>query len=439
MNRLMPLDEALGLEPSERDNGGGGKPAKTKRARVVLAAFLPVKEMVKDDRGRLVSDVANVMAILRGVPVVERCFLYDEMLCQTMLAAPLPTVSGGIGNEAELVRPLLDTDATRLQEWLQRIGLPKIGRDQVFQAVDLRAVERRFHPVRDYLNGLVWDRVPRVQDFFPTYFGAARTSYVHGIGPMFLCAMVARVFEPGCKADYMVVLEGPQGILKSAACKILGGPWFSDNLPHIISSGKDALQHLRGKWLIEIAEMSAISKAEDAALKAFLTRTIEIYRPSYGRGEVSQPRQCIFVGSTNKNTYLRDETGGRRYWPVIVGVIDIGALTRDRDQLFAEAVSLYRSGARWWPDGVFENNHIRPEQEARYETDPWQETIAEWLEGKERATVGEIARMAVHVETPRIGTAEARRISGVLETLQWRRGKKDWKGNIPWTPPQRQF
>jgi predicted P-loop ATPase len=180
--------------------------------------------------------------------------------------------------------------------------------------------------------------------------------------------------------------------------------------------------------------MSAISKAEDAALKAFLTRMTEIYRPSYGRCEVHQPRQCNFVGSTNKEAYLRDETGGRRYWPVAAGVIDLDALTRDRDQLFAEAVALYRKGARWWPDGAFEREHIKPEQEARFEGDPWRETIANWIDDKATVTVGEIARMALFIETPRLGTADARRISGVLQSLGWRRGKHDSKGNIQWTP-----
>jgi len=433
---IPPLDGEARDPPIERKDG---KPAKTKRARVVLAAFLPVKEMVKDERGRLVSDVANVLAVLRGVPAVEQCFSYDGMLCQTMLAAPLPTPRGGIANETEELRPVRDTDMTQLQEWLQHIGLPKIGRDQVFQAVDLRASERIYHPVRDYLEGLVWDQTPRLSNLFSTYFGAVQTPYVKRIGPMFLCSMVARIFKPGCKADYMVVLEGPQGILKSTACKILGGPWFSDNLPHI-AVGKDAQQHLNGKWLIEIAEMSAISKVEDAALKTFLTRTKEIYRPSYGRKEVHQPRQCIFVGSTNKETYLRDETGGRRYWPVNVGVIDLVALTRDRDQLFAEAVTLYRGGLEWWPDAAFEQEHIRPEQESRYEVDAWQDTIAQWLKGQVTAketktTVGTIARLVLGIETPRIGTTEARRISNVLTNLQWKRGKKDWKGNIPWSPP----
>ena len=364
------------------------------------------------------------MMALREDARISDLFSYDEMMRAPILLRPVPGGAMKAENEPFQARAVRDADVTALQELLQASGLEKVRKDTVHQAVDLRADERRFHPIRDYLDALRWDGTPRLASWLAYHLGAEDTEYHRRIGCMFLVAMVARIFEPGCKADYTLIFEGPQGTLKSTACSVLGGPWFSDNLPDIRTAGKDVAQHLNGKWLIEVAEMSALDKAEASALKAFVTRAVERYRPSFGRKEVIEPRQCVFIGTTNKTAYLRDETGGRRFWPVKVGIIDIEGLIRDRDRLFAEAVHLYRQNYRWWPDADFERQFIAPEQEARYEADAWEEEIKRFLKGENKTTVLEVARDGLNIELPRIGTADQRRITAALERLGWERGKR---------------
>ncbi len=243
--------------------------------------------------------------------------------------------------------------------------------------------------------------------------------------------MAARVYEPGCKADHLPVIEGPQGTLKSTACAILAGEWYSDSLPDI-SVGKDASQHLRGKWLIEVSEMHAMNRVEATQLKSFITRRDERYRPPYGHYEVFEPRQCIFIGTTNKDTYLRDETGGRRFWPIRAGNIDTEALVRDRDQLFAEAVTRYHEGVSWWPDKDFEREYIMPQQAQRYESDVWEENIKDFLDTHTKVTVGQVAKDALFIDTPRIGRADQNRVMAAMERLGWKRLPVDWQGKRWW-------
>ena len=184
------------------------------------------------------------------------------------------------------------------------------------------------------------------------------------------------------------------------------------------------LLHLRGKWLVEIAELHTFSRSETTALKAFITRREDIYRPPYGRKEVHRPRQNLFVGTTNKKVYLHDPTGARRFWPVVTTEIDIDTLVSQRDQLFAEALVRYRRGECWWPDASFEAEHMEPEQEQRFEGDPWDEPIAIFLAGRTRTTIFEVAQDALKFDTHEIGTTDQRRISAILEGLGWGRGKR---------------
>jgi predicted P-loop ATPase len=385
---------------------------------------------VTGENGRVLAVLASALAVLRAE--FNATFAFDEMLRASMLMQPLTSEPNFVP------RPCTDVDVGIVQERLQHLGLKRLSKDVTHQAIDVLAYEHRFHPVCEYLDGLQWDGVLRLGGVLPAYFGADDTDYAKAIGSMFLISMVARIFAPGCKADHLLVIEGPQGTFKSSACRVLGGPWFSDNLPDV-GSGKDVSQHLRGKWLIEVSEMHAMSRAEAALLKAFITRQEERYRPPYGRKEVIEPRQCTFIGTTNKDTYLRDETGGRRFWPFKAHRIDIDALIRDRDQLFAEAVVRYRDGACWHPDADFERQYIMPEQATRYEDDVWEEKIAVYLLGKERVTVWLVARDGVGIETTqRVGTSDQNRIRAALHRLNWvperPDGKTDWQGKRWYVP-----
>lgn len=384
-----------------------------------------LERLRRDERGRVIPDLANILIALRGEQLMVEAAAFSEMMHHSILTKEWPHLP-----DAKPVQPppreITDDDITRLQEWLQRMGMPRIGRDVVGQAIEAFAREHRFHPVRDWLNSLEWDGIKRIDRWLFVYFGAEAEDndaidYVEAIGKMFLTAMVARVFKPGCQCDYMLVLEGDQGILKSSACRVLAGEYFSDGLPENIAS-KDARQHLRGKWLVEVSELAAYSKAETEAIKAFITRREERYRPPFGRHDVAEPRQCVFVGTTNQEVYIKDPTGGRRYWPVKCSTIDVEGLREVRDQLFAEAVLAFKRGERWWPTPEDEAKFFKPQQEKRQEDDPWFSSVCEWLEmvNFDRVTVTQIARSALgFIGDSHIGTAEQRRVTNIMRDLRW--------------------
>jgi predicted P-loop ATPase len=405
------------------------------RPRVVQFPIRPWIALLRSDqRGRIYPDLANVLIALTNEPVLIEAFAFDEMLNETTVRSPLPPARAGAEGE-ETPHRLTDDDVGRLQEWLQHHGMPRVGREIVGQAVEIRSRERRFHPVRDYLQKLEWDGKPRLATWLKVYLGAeGGDDYLATIGPMFLIAMVARIMDPGCKCDHMLVLEGEQGVMKSLACETLAGAaYFSDDIGDLAS--KDAKQHVIGKWLIEESELARFTRATTETLKSFLSRTTEKFRPPYGKSQIDVKRQCVIVGTTNRRDYNKDDTGARRIWPVsVAGRIAIEALKRDRDQLFAQAVERYRMGENWWPDPEIERLLIAPEQAERRAIDAWEEPVFNYLAANVhlRLSVLEVAVGALNIERSKFGTADQNRVKAAMSLAGWRKDPKRTERGYLW-------
>ena len=298
---------------------------------------------------------------------------HNEFSNKTMIMAKVPWDD----NSAEYPREWNgENDDTHGCKILLETMFVKPSKETVFDSVQFIAKRNKYHPVRDYLNKAQWDGIERLDTVLPIYFGTIDTAYARLIGAKFLISAVARIMQPGCKVDTMLILESSQGKRKSAALRALvGDEWFTDQLPEL--SSKDASIQLRGKWIIEVCELDAMSRAEVRTVKQYVARQIDTFRPVFGRATVDIKRQSVFAGSTNETEYLRDQTGNRRYWPIECGLVDIEALERDRDHLWAEALIRYRQGELWYLEGDAEQIAL-VEQENRRECDPWENRISKF-------------------------------------------------------------
>lgn len=296
-----------------------------------------------DDKGAVRATRHNVLLILEHDPLLRGRVRLNEFASRITVHGDLPWKP-----KRERERDQWhDHDDAGLRHYLERtyqIEAPT----KVHDALVVHAERHTYHPVRDYLRSLEWDGVPRVETLLVDYLGAEDSDYTRAVTRKALVSAVARVMEPGCKADHMLVLVGPQGVGKSYLLHRLGGPWFSDSL--VTVQGREAFEALQGAWIVEMGELAATRKAEAEAIKHFLTKQVDIYRAAYGRHTVAYARQCVFFGTTNDYEFLRDRTGNRRFWPVEVGtrapVRDLwDDLSEDEvGQLWAEAVALYDEG-----------------------------------------------------------------------------------------------
>jgi predicted P-loop ATPase len=308
-----------------------------------------------------------------------------------------------------------------------------IDKQKASDIVAVCAQENKYSPVREYLNSVAGGEQINLESLAERYFGTDNPFHAILLKRT-LIAAVARAFKPGCKVDTMCILQGGQGALKSTFWQTLAGEtWFTDNLSE--ASEKDEKLKLRRYWILEFSEFETVYKRKDVEqLKAFLSSRIDSLRRPYGRSLEDFPRTSIFVGSTNRQEFLNDPTGGRRYWviPVVAETIPIQTLEKERDQIWAAAVAAYRSGEQWWLTRE-EDKLLEEANRGWQSSDTWEVVVLNYLQNKSICTVSELFTHAIQIELAKQGKAEQMRLSDILRRNGWARSKKRIEGKSQWS------
>jgi hypothetical protein len=315
----------------------------------------------------------NLHLILRNLnadePTDQILFSYDEFN-----QANVYTFRPPWGDLSDVGRELSDLDDIRIQTWLSKEWGIEVSEQRIASATFQLGKDNNFHPVQRYIQSLKWDGKNRLDSLLQVYCGAVGdTRYLADVGRKFMTAAVARVMNAGIKFDHILILEGDQGIGKSTFVSTLSHPWSSDSLGDI--SNKDVIDNMRGKWIIELGELASMNRAESNELKAFITRQFDVARKAYGRRSQTYPRQCVFVGTTNDDEYLKDASGGRRFWCVKTTRFALDKLRKERDQLWAEAYACYQIGETLYLDDPEVKAYAENEQADRYIVDEIQADV----------------------------------------------------------------
>lgn len=385
------------------------------------------------DTQELLAELHNVRLILDKHEAWKGVIFFDEFAHQVRKRKPPPFEGSSVGEWS-------DYDDSMAADWIaSQCGIRKLRTTLVAEAVEMVAKLNRHNPVQSYLRELKWDGTPRLASWLVDYLGAgpftermgvaeieARERYYAIVGTCWLMGAVKRALEPGCKFDYVLILEGKQGLGKSTAFQVLGGEWAMDT-PFDLGD-KEGMENIRGKWIVEIPELDAFHKSASTTAKAFFARGTDRFRMPYGKRSMDFQRVCVFGATSNHHEYLRDPTGNRRYWPVEVGSrgYDLAKLTEIRDQLMAEAVVRVKRGESYWPTREDEARYIRPEQKRREIMDPWTAAIAGWLDTAD-AAMGQITRNRILREALKIDASRldekgmATRVGIAMERLGYER------------------
>ena len=374
--------------------------------------------------GQPVCNTDNVLRVLERYAPFHEMLWFDEF-SQRLLTTWHTTTP----------REWRDADTVRLLVVLQRtLGLARIKQDDVARALlDYGKQHARYAP-RDWVASLAWDQHPRIATCLIEGFGAPDSAYTRAASENFWIGLAARIAQPGCKFDNMLILEGSQGRFKSRALETLGGAWYAEATESIMH--KDFYLCLQGKLIVEVADLSSFARAEVNTLKKVITCRIDRYRTPYGHLPQDYPRVGVLVGTTNEASYLRDPTGGRRFWPVACGKINLSWLSSSRDQLFAEAMARYQAGALWYE---MPEEETAEAQEERRHSDSWEEPIADYLLSKESVTLTEVLTECLHFDLAKIGRVDELRVASILHAFHWK-STVIWKAGRSlrrWTPLDR--
>lgn len=330
-----------------------------------------------DGRGKYLSSANNLNLILSNDKRLKGAFKYNEFDRKRYVVKSLPW------RVIDKVEPIRNVDYSGIRNYLETI-YNIIGTSKIDDCLALEFEKNSYHPIKDYLNGVEWDGVERVDKLLVKYFGTEDNLYTREAIRKMLVGAVARIFEAGVKFDLTLVLVGEQGTFKSTFISKLGGIWFSDSFSTF--HGKDAFEQLQGAWLIEMAELSGLRKSDVETVKHFTAKQEDTYRPAYGRTTETYLRQCVFFGTTNKKGFLTDPTGNRRFMPIDINVdkrlqIPSKMTKEEIDQIWAEAVSLYRKGEKLYLSKEADKLH-RIEQTAHTENDERAGIIEKYLNEK---------------------------------------------------------
>ncbi|WEY37778.1 virulence-associated E family protein [Paraburkholderia sp. SUR17] len=356
-------------------------------------------------RGEAMGTVANAREVLEKHPRFAGRFWLD-----TFHQEIFTTWDGGEP------RRWADVDRIAIADVLQgEMGLFRFTPELVEQAVMVIAMKNQRDELSDWLKSLRWDETLRLDAWLANAAGVPQDEYHTAIARNFIISMVARGLAPGCKVDTMPVFEGSQGKGKSTLLSVLGGKFYAELTDSLDS--KDFFVSIQGKWLVEIAELDAFRKSDVTRIKQVLSSQVDRFRPPYGKHSIDAPRRTVFAGTTNESDYLRDATGARRFWPALVGNVNLDWLRQNREQIFAEAVEQYQSNATWWE--IPEQAH-REHTDARREDDAWEASIADYCLGRTEVSIPDVLHV-VGVDLAKQGKAEQARAGRVLKSLGYER------------------